>query len=45
MTITKSDITGLERDVRKSAALEFGSAWDYAPAPEAGEVTLGDGHG
>ena len=37
MTITKSDSTGLEShsaDVRKTAALEFGSAWDYAPAPE-----------
>jgi aldehyde dehydrogenase (NAD+) len=34
MTITKSDSTGLERERAKSAALEFGSAWDYAPAPE-----------
>jgi aldehyde dehydrogenase (NAD+) len=34
MTITKSDSTGLEREARKTAALEFGSAWDYAPAPE-----------
>src|SRR3954469_10118155 len=35
MTITKSDTSSLDREGRpKSAALEFGSAWDYAPAPE-----------
>jgi aldehyde dehydrogenase (NAD+) len=37
MTITKSESTGLEREVRKSAALDFGAAWDYAPAPEASD--------
>ena len=41
MTITKSDTTtGLEAHsagVRKTAALEFGAAWDYAPAPEASD--------
>src|SRR5207253_7095028 len=40
MTITKSDSAALSphsahpENARKSAALEFGSAWDYAPAPE-----------
>ena len=35
MTITKSDSGSLEIEGRaKSAALDFGSAWDYAPAPE-----------
>jgi aldehyde dehydrogenase (NAD+) len=35
MTITKADSSAVERAERdKSAALEFGHAWDYAPAPE-----------
>ncbi|MEA2751186.1 MAG: aldehyde dehydrogenase, partial [Myxococcales bacterium] len=42
MTITKSDssstsLSSHSADVRKTAALEFGSAWEYAPAPEASD--------
>src|SRR6188768_29734 len=33
MTITKSGSSEIER--KKEAALDFGNAWDYAPAPEA----------
>ena len=33
MTITKSGSSEIER--KKEAALDFGHAWDYAPAPEA----------
>ena len=38
MTITKSESSGLERPSNaQTAALDFGMAWDYAPAPEAAD--------
>ena len=33
MSITKTPASDIDR--KASAALEFGDAWDYAPAPEA----------